>query len=131
MTRVYMTKTFLRFALKARIPEEKMLQAASDAGGGRYDADLGGGVYKQRVARDGGGKSGGFRTIVLFRVGCDVYFVHGFKKSDKANISTQELRALRRLADLILGYSDVERQTAIDAGELIEVMSDGGKQEKG
>jgi hypothetical protein len=50
-----------------------------------YDADLGGGVFKQRVTRDGSGKSGGFRTIIVFRAGGHSFFAHGFAKSDKAN----------------------------------------------
>jgi len=45
---------------------------------GRFDADLGGGVFKQRVARAGGGKSGGFRTLIAFRVGASCFFVYGF-----------------------------------------------------
>ncbi len=72
---------------------------------GRYDANLGGGVFKQRVARDGGGKSGGFRTIILFRVGGHSFFAHGFANSDKANVSARELTALKQLADVLLRFS--------------------------
>lgn len=58
----YVTKEFARFARKARVADAKLLQAARDVAAGRYDADLGGGVFKQRVAREGGGKSGWFRN---------------------------------------------------------------------
>jgi hypothetical protein len=56
------------------------------------DADLGGGVLKQRIAREGGGKSGGFRAIILFKVGGHSFFVHGFAKNEKADITPKELR---------------------------------------
>lgn len=102
-----------------------MLRAARDVAAGRYDADLGGGVFKQRVARDGGGKSGGFRTIILFRTGSHSFFAHGFSKSDKANVSAKELKALKQLADVLLGFSKEKLQTAKASGELIEVVSDG------
>jgi hypothetical protein len=128
---VYATKEFARFARKAGLTDAKLLQAAQDAAAGHYDADLGGGVFKQRVAREGGGKSGGFRTIILFRVRSHSFFAHGFAKSDKANASAKELKALKRLADVLLGFSEVQLEAAQAAGELIEVESDGGDEEQG
>ena len=128
---VYITKEFARFARKAGLAEARLLQAARDVTAGRYDADLGGGVFKQRVARGGGGKSGGFRTIILFRVGGHSFFAHGFAKNDKANVSAKELMALKRLADVLLGFSEKQLEAARAAGELIEVTSDGGDEEKG
>src|SRR5579863_3411085 len=101
---VYATKAFARFARKADLSNAKLLQAADDVAAGRCDADLGGGVFKQRVARSKGGKSGGFRTIILFRIGGHSFFAHGFAKSEKANISARELMALRRLADVLFGF---------------------------
>ena len=96
---VYATKEFVRFARKAGLADARLLQAARDVEVGNYDADLGGGVFKRRVARGGGGKSGGFRTIILFRVGGHSFFAHGFAKNAKANVSAKELKALKRLAD--------------------------------
>nr|WP_298357073.1 type II toxin-antitoxin system RelE/ParE family toxin [Rhodoblastus sp.] len=128
---VYVTKEFGRFARKAGLADAKLLQAAQDAAAGRYDADLGGGVFKQRVAREGGGKSGGFRTIILFRVGSHSFFAHGFAKSDKANVSTKELKALKRLADVLLGFSEHQLEAAQAAGELIEVQDDGDDEKQG
>src|SRR5271168_2198488 len=109
---VYVTKEFARFARKAGLLDAKLLQAAGDVAKGKYDADLGGAVFKQRVAREGGGKSGGFRTIILFRVGSHSFFAHGFAKSDKANASAKELKALKRLADVLLGFSEVQLEAA-------------------
>lgn len=126
---VYVTKEFARFARKAGLADTKLLQAARDVAAGQYDADLGGGVFKQRVAREGGGKSGGFRTIILFRVGSHSFFAHGFAKNDKANVSAKELKALKRLADVLFGFSEQRLEAAQAAGELSEVESDGGDEE--
>lgn len=126
---VFVTKEFARFARKSRLSADRLRQAAAEVMEGRFDADLGGGVFKQRVARGGGGKSGGFRTIVVFRAGDHSFFVHGFAKSDKANVSVKELKALRQLAGVLLGFSDAELRTARGAGELVEVVTDDEEQE--
>ena len=128
---VYLTKDFSRFARKSGLADEKLLRAAEDIAAGRYDADLGGGVFKQRVAREGGGKSGGFRTIIMFRVGGHTFFAYGFAKSEKANVSAKELKALKRLADELLNYSGRQIATAIEVGELIEVMGNGSANQEG
>ncbi|MGY4752615.1 type II toxin-antitoxin system RelE/ParE family toxin [Pannonibacter sp. Q-1] len=126
---VFVTKEFARFARKSRLSADRLLQAAAEVMEGRYDADLGVGVFKQRVAREGGGKSGGFRTIVVFKAGDHSFFVHGFAKSDKANVSAKELKALRQLADVLLGFSGEELRTAQSGGELILVTRDDKEQE--
>ena len=128
---VHVTKEFRRFARKAGLADAKLVEAAHDLVAGRYDADLGGGVFKQRVAREGSGRSGGFRTIILFRIGSHSFFAHGFAKSDKANVSAKELKALKRLADVFLGFSGEQIEAAQAAGELSEVNNDGGDKEKG
>jgi len=127
---VYVTKEFARFARKAGLLDAKLLQAAGDVAKGKYDADLGGAVFKQRVAREGGGKSGGFRTIILFKVGGHSFFAHGFAKNNKANVSAKELKALKHLASVLIGFSDEQLQAAKAAGELSEVSDgDDNKQE--
>jgi hypothetical protein len=125
---VFVTKEFARFARRSGLSTGRLLQAAAEVMEGRCDADLGGGVFKQRVAREGGGKSGGFRTIVLFRTGDHGFFVHGFAKSDKVNVSAKELKALKQLAGVLLGLSDEDIQTAQRAGELVEVVTDDEEQ---
>jgi hypothetical protein len=123
---VFVTKAFARFAGKAGLETGKLLEAAQGVMEGRFDADLGGAVFKQRVAREGGGKSGGFRTILAFRIGAHCFFVHGFAKNEKANVSSKELKALKLLADTLLGMSADEIGTAIAAGELREVVDEDG-----
>jgi len=86
---------------------------------GVIDADLGGGVVKQRIARAGEGKSGGLRSIILFRFKGRAVFVYGFEKKDLGNIKASELAAFRELADVILGYSDAEIAKRVADGALI------------
>jgi len=122
---VYKTKEFSRFARKADLGSKELLEAVKAVASGQWDADLGGGVFKQRIAREGGGKSGGFRTIILFKVGGHSFFVHGFAKNEKANITPKELKALKTLAAVFLGLDAEALQKASAAGEIAEVTNDG------
>lgn len=119
--RTFQTKDFARFVRKAGLADAALLDAARAVAKGRGDADLGHGVFKQRVARTGGGKSGGFRTIIVFKIGGHAFFVHGFAKSDKANVSAQELRALKALAETLLGFDAAALKAATAAGALVEL----------
>jgi len=85
---------------------------------------LAGGVIKQRVARRGGGKSGGFRTLILFRMGMLAFFVHGFAKNEQDNIDDNDLVALRKLATTMLAYNDAALGSALENKTLIEVICD-------
>lgn len=111
----------MRFAKKAGVTDELLCKAIVNAEKGLIDADLGGGVIKQRVARDGEGKSGGFRTIILFRKGNRAFFVYGFAKNERDNISKEELTEFKRLAGKMLGYSDMELEAAVKSKILSEV----------
>ena len=119
--RVLKTKAFARFARKAGLDDAALCNAVSDAERGLIDADLGGGVIKQRVARRGRGKSGGFRTVILYRRGTRAFFVFGFAKSDRANVSQDELVALKELASEMLAYDEAGIIRVIESGPLIEV----------
>lgn len=88
---------------------------------GLIDADLGGGVIKQRIARRGQGKSGGFRAMILYKRAATAVFVHGFAKNERANITQDELAALKELADLVLRYDEQGMAQAVSSGALIEV----------
>ena len=120
---VFKTKAFNRFARKENIGDAILLETAAAVVAGRVDADLGGGVFKQRIARPGEGKSGGIRTLVLFRRGWHVFFAYGFAKSARANISGDELTAFRRLADEYLLLDSQQLTIAARGGEIIEVTA--------
>ncbi|MHB1674732.1 MAG: type II toxin-antitoxin system RelE/ParE family toxin [Acidobacteriaceae bacterium] len=85
------------------------------------DADLGGGVIKQRIAPAGSGKSGGSRSIILFRKNDRAVYVYGFQKKDLANIRPNELEAFRELAQVVLGYTNAEIAQRVEDGALFNV----------
>ena len=123
--RVFKSKAFARFADRNEISDEDLCDAVQRASRGLIDADLGGGVIKQRIARKGAGKSGGFRSMILFKEKDRAVFVHGFAKKDLGNISPKELKALKKLAKIVLGYSDAQIATVVASGTLVEVKCDG------
>lgn len=127
MLSIYKNKPFARFSRKARISDEDLWRAAQLVNKGVIDADLGGGVIKQRIARRGEGKSGGTRSIILFRKGDRAVFVYGFEEKDLGNIRSDELEAFRELADVILGYTAGEMERMVKAGALLKVDAPEGE----
>ena len=122
--RIFKTRAFGRFARKERISDAALCEAINRAERGLVDAELGGHVIKQRVARPSQGRSGGFRTLVAFRIEARAVFLHGFAKSEQDNISDDELRELRKAAVEVLGWSDEDVATLLDGGKWTEVMCD-------
>ena len=122
--RIFQNKAFIRFAKKAGIGDPVLCDAIRDAERGLIAADLGGGVIKQRIARPGQGKSGGFRTLIVFRAAARAFFVHGFAKNAKDNIGQDELVALKKLASEVLAYDDKAIARVVASGTLTEVMCD-------
>ena len=122
--RTFKTRAFSRFAAREGIDDAALCEAVGRARSGSVDADLGGGVIKQRIARKGGGRSGGFRTIVLFRREELAFFVYGFAKSVRENLRRDELAAFRRLADEYLALDLAGLAAAQAVGAIIEVKCD-------
>lgn len=119
--RIFKSRHFTRWARKAGLDNRALHAAAKEIQAGAFEADLGGGVIKKRMALAGRGKSGGARTIVAYRHGKHVFFVYGFAKNERDNIDRKELEAFRLLAGHLLGLAAAELATACRAGELIEV----------
>jgi len=123
--RVFKNTWFQRFARKERIADAALCDAVARAEKGQIDADLGGSVLKQRVARPGAGRSGGYRVILLFRAGDRALFAYGFAKSDRGNIGDDELAAFRQLAAEVLALSGEQLDALVAAGRFMEVECDG------
>jgi len=119
--RIFKNTRFTRFADKEGIADKDLKETVDLLEAGRFDADLGGDVYKMRVARDGEGKSGGYRVIVIFKRGLRAFYVEGFAKSDKGNIGQKEKRNFKKLAHDYLGLSDEAIDQAVKAGWFIEI----------
>ena len=119
--RVYKVKVFARFQRRERIADRALAMAVASAENGLVDADLGGGLIKQRVARRGQGKSGGFRTVIAYRHGDLAIFLLGFAKHERANIKDDELEDLRGQARAFFGLTLDQIEAAIAADELTEL----------
>jgi hypothetical protein len=125
--RVFKTLVFSRFARKERIADEALCDAVSRAERGLIDADLGGFVIKQRVARKGQGRSSGFRTIIAFRVAERSVFLFGFAKNEMDNVSDRELAQLRQAARIYMALSESDLSLAVAEHKLLEVDCDGAQ----
>jgi hypothetical protein len=118
--RNFKSKRFARFARRERIGEDRLCEAVKDAERGLIDADYGGGVIKQRIGRPNEGKSGGFRSIILFRRRERSFFVYGFAKSERANIDESDERDFKKLAGFLLAASDEDLLKLLERGEFLE-----------
>ena len=96
--KVYKTRWFKRWAQKQGLDDPSLCAAVREIVAGLYDADLGGGLVKKRIARPAKGKSGGFRTLIATNKGDRWIFVYGFPKSERGNIDKDEAEALRTYA---------------------------------
>ncbi len=121
MTLILKRKDFARWQAGEKLPDAALCKAVNEMEGGLIDADLGGHLYKKRVARPGGGKSGGYRTLLSACIGSCYVFLHGFPKNDKANITQDEKKALQYAGKAFLELSEETLSKALQSGVLVEV----------
>jgi hypothetical protein len=112
---------FRRFASRERITDKSLRKAIARAQKGAIDADLGGHVIKQRIARPGQGKSGGYRTIIVFKQANKAFFVYGFAKNERENIDRAEVDVFKKAAKELLTLSDEQIQKLIKNGVFTEI----------
>lgn len=122
MERVFRTRNFTRWMRKSGLTDAALCEAAKEMVAGLVDADLGGGVVKKRIALPGRGKRGGARTLVATNNGSRWFFLFGFEKNERANISTEELEALQAYAADLLARTDAQLAKAIDDDALQEIF---------
>jgi hypothetical protein len=123
--KIFKNAWFGRFARKEKISAKVFWDAVERAEKGQVDADIGGGVIKQRIARLGAGKSKGYRSIILFRKGEKSFFVYGFSKSDLGNIREDEEEQFKKMAKHVLALTDAQLSELIANGQFEEVIRDG------
>ena len=124
MKRILKTRTFNRWLRKTLLTDTALLKAIDEMEQGLVDADLGGDVYKKRVALPGRGKSGSTRTLIATNRQDRWFFMFDFEKNDKENITQAELAYLQKAAQVFLGYSDAELLLAIAREDFLEVHHD-------
>ena len=128
---IFKTKWFARFARKERIGDAALGDAVSQAEQGLVGARLGGDLIKQRVARPGAGKSGGYRTLIAFRTKKRAVFLYGFGKNERDNIEDDELATLKDIAGAWMAADAAKMARAIAGGELHEVSTKDRDDEEG
>ena len=121
--RIFKTKWVARFVRRERISDAGLKEAIERAERGLIDADLGGGLIKQRVARPGQGRSGGFRMIVAYRTEDRAFFLYCFAKNAGDNLEDDELQTLRDVAGDTLARDDDALERAKVEGELQEITN--------
>ena len=122
--KVFKNAWFGRFARKEKISADALWDTVERAEDGQIDADLGGGVIKQRIARPGESKSKGYRSIILFRKGELSFFVYGFSKSELGNIRKDEEAQFKKMAKHILSLTDAQLSKLVANGQFEEVVKD-------
>jgi len=120
--RIFKNTWFTRFADKEGIKDSELREMVDQLEEGQAEADLGGGVYKMRLARPGEGKSGGYRLIVFFKSEERSFFVYGFAKSVRDNIDQGELRVFKNRSKDVLSMTDRQIDDRLKKGTLIEVL---------
>ena len=118
-----MTKHFSKWASKQSIPDNELSKAIAEVQKGKFEANLGGNVFKKRIRFEEKGKSRSGRTILCYKKGERIVFVHGFAKNEKSNLSKKELIAFKELSKILFSFTDEQLAIAIGNGELVEVTS--------
>lgn len=113
LARIFTTEEFDDFAQAERLADTTLVKTVALIEAGLVSAELGGNLIKQRVARRGQGKSGGFRTVLVFKDGDRAVFVQGFAKNERSNLTDLEVRALKKIAKDILALTDSELDLAV------------------
>ena len=121
IVRIFKTKWFIRFAKKEGITDRSLAKEADKIAKGETGDDLGGYVYKLRLSRSGAGKSGGYRVILFFRLDNKIFFDYAYAKSNRDNISSDELKAFRWSAKIALNLTDEQIQARLNDGRLKEI----------
>jgi len=127
--RAFVVKAFGRFQRREKIADAMLCAALDNAQKSFIDADLGGDIIKQRVARTGQGKSGGYRVLIAFRRGQRAVFLYGFAKNERANLRPDQLAKLKLYARRWLGLDEEQIAHAIGDGDLCEVHCDEATEE--
>ncbi|MBV9929780.1 MAG: type II toxin-antitoxin system RelE/ParE family toxin [Alphaproteobacteria bacterium] len=130
MESFYLTKEFARLARRSRLADDQLQEAVDRAEAGTVDADLGGGLVKQRVAQPGKGRSGGFRTVLAYRRGKRAIFLHLFAKARRANLAPAELETYQKLAKAYDRLSDDELDALVATRGWRKVKRKDGEEEE-
>jgi hypothetical protein len=122
--RVFKNKWFARWARTENVPDSVLMQAAAEIVAGQVEADLGGGLFKKRLAREGGGKRSGYRVLIGYKKPNTqrIVFLYAFAKNARANISDKEVEALSLVAGAFVSATDAQLSLLVKEGSVVEVQ---------
>lgn len=123
--RIFKTRLFAKWMSREKITDRTLCQAIDEMEQGLVDANLGGHVYKKRIALQGRGKRSGARTILIYQVSVNAFFIFGHSKNEKSDISDEERAQAKTFAKEVLQYSETQLNQLVRLGKLIEVPYDG------
>jgi hypothetical protein len=115
------TKWFTKWAKKNDVSDKYLNEAVQNIESELSAVNLGTNIYKVRISRKGSGKSGGFRTILVFKASERAVFLYGFAKNEQDNISKSELAMFKKLGKDLLLLNQQELETAIKSNALQEI----------
>ena len=118
---IFKTRNFARLARKSGLSDSLLKMAVLEIQRGLLEADLGGGIVKKRIALPGRGKRGSTRTLLATNRNDRWFFVFGFEKKERVDISENELESLKKLAKDLLGLTAAQIAGALGEGFLVEV----------
>jgi len=122
--RIFKYRTFEKWAKKQGLSDEDLKKAILEIENGLIDANLGGNVYKKRIGRQGQGKSGAYRTLLLMKRNDRVIFAYGFAKGETDNITKNELEGFKIMAEVFLNLTNEQINTLINNRNLIELVNE-------
>ncbi len=122
--RVFKTKTFSRWA-KGLLTDVQLCKAANEIAQGLYDAELGAGLCKKRIAIFGQGKRGATRTLVAKESAHGIFFLVGRQKSDPGSDFSDAQVDAAKIIGAVLQKSSAEKIDDLVAdGVLKEICHD-------
>jgi hypothetical protein len=124
MSNIYKNKPFSKWQKKEMVTDRVLKWAVSEIEAGLFEAKFSGVLYKKRVPVLGRGKRAGARTLVAYKEGNHTFFLHGFLKNEKENISTEEQEALVRLAKFYMTLAEKDLDKMIKDGVLQEISDE-------
>ncbi len=120
--KIYMTKLFKKWLNRQDIEKEILLNAVREVQAGLVEVKLGSFLYKKRIPLFGRGKSSGARTLIAYKKDDKFFFLHGFAKNERSNISKKELNALSEYVNLLMSFNETQINKSINCGELTEII---------
>jgi len=122
--RVFKNRWFARWARTEDVLDSVLVQVAAEMVAGQVEADLGGGLFKKRLPREGSGKRGGYRVLIGYKKPKveRIVFLYAFAKSARANISDKEKEALSLVAEAFVAATDEQVGLLLQEGSIVEVQ---------